>query len=70
MNVTSWLAVGEAVWVMGLSAWIILERRSPVATLAWVLALAWLPVVGILLYLLIGPRRLRRKKLRHRRSRG
>jgi cardiolipin synthase len=70
MTVTSWLAVGEAVWVIGLSAWIILERRSPVATLAWVLALAWFPVVGILLYLLIGPRRLRRKKLRHRRSRS
>ena len=70
MTVTSWLAVGEAVWVIGLSAWIILERRSPVATLAWVLALAWLPVVGILLYLLIGPRRLRRKKLRHRHSRS
>jgi hypothetical protein len=41
MTVTGWLAVGEAVWVIGLSAWIILERRSPVATLAWILALAW-----------------------------
>ncbi len=70
MTVTSWLAVGEVVWVIGLSAWIILERRSPVASLAWILALAWFPVVGILLYLLIGPRRLRRKKLRHRRSRS
>lgn len=68
MTVTSWLALGEVVWVIGLSAWIILERRSPVATLAWVLALAWLPVLGIFLYLLFGPRRLRRKKLRYRRS--
>lgn len=70
MTVTTWLALGETVWVIGLCAWIILERRSPVATLAWVLALAWIPVLGIPLYLLIGPRRLRRKKLRHRRSRS
>ena len=70
MTVTTWMAVGEAVWVIALCVWIILERRSPTATLAWVLALAWLPVLGIPLYLLIGPRRLRRKKLRHRRSRS
>ena len=62
MTVATWLAVAEAVWVIGLCVWIILERRSPAATLAWVLALAWLPVLGIPLYLLIGPRRLRRKK--------
>lgn len=68
MTVATWLAVGEAVWVIGLCAWIILERRSPAATLAWVLGLAWFPVLGVPLYLLIGPRRLRRKKLRYRRS--
>ena len=68
MTISAWIAVVEVVWVIGLSAWIILERRSPVATLAWVLALAWVPVVGIFLYLLIGPRRLRRRKLRYRRS--
>jgi cardiolipin synthase len=44
-----------------------LERRSPVSTLAWFFCLAWLPVVGIAVYLLIGPRRLKRKKLRYRR---
>lgn len=68
MTLATWLAVGEAVWVIGLCVWIILERRSPVATLAWVMALAWIPVLGIPLYLLFGPRRLRRKKLRYRRS--
>ena len=58
------LTVVEALWVAGLSAWIVLERRSPVATLAWILALAWLPAVGILIYYFIGPRRLQRRRMR------
>ena len=59
----SWLAVGEVVWLIGMSAWIILERRSPVATWAWIFALTWIPLLGIPVYFLFGPRRLRRKKL-------
>jgi len=70
MSLTTWLTLGEAAWVIGLAGWIILERRSPTATLAWVFALAWLPLVGIAVYLFVGPRRLRRKKLRYRRSKS
>jgi cardiolipin synthase A/B len=70
MAIGTWLALGEVVWVIGLGIWIILERRSPAATLAWVFALAWIPLLGIPVYLLIGPRRLRRKKLRYRRSKS
>lgn len=44
---------------------IVLERRRPTSTLAWILVLALLPVVGLVAYLLIG----RRKARRHRRSR-
>ncbi|MGB3399301.1 MAG: cardiolipin synthase [Candidatus Deferrimicrobiaceae bacterium] len=39
---------------------IILERRQPAATVAWVLSIALLPVVGVPLYLLVGGRRIRR----------
>lgn len=39
---------------------VILERRHPSATLAWMLAIALLPLVGIPLYFLIGVRRVRR----------
>lgn len=70
MTITAWLALTEVLWVVGLSTWIILERRSPTATLAWVFALAWFPVLGIPVYLLIGPRRLRRKRLRYRRGKS
>ncbi|MDQ3030829.1 MAG: cardiolipin synthase [Myxococcota bacterium] len=58
----------EALWVTGLAAWIILERRSPVATLAWILTLAWLPAVGILVYYFIGPRRLQRRRMKRAHS--
>lgn len=43
---------------------IIMERRSAAATLAWLLVLAFLPIVGLVVYRLIGPLRLERKKLR------
>jgi cardiolipin synthase len=52
----------ELMWVVALALGLVLERRSPVATLAWILALVWLPAVGIIVYLFFGPRRLARKK--------
>lgn len=58
----------ELVWIIALSGWIILERRSPVATLAWIFALALLPALGVIIYYLLGPRRLSRKKTRRARS--
>lgn len=47
---------------------IILEKRSPISTLAWILALIFLPYVGLVLYFFIGPHRVRRKRMRHNRS--
>lgn len=54
----------EILWVIGLSAWIILERRPPLATLAWILTLAWLPAVGVIVYYFFGPRRLERRRMK------
>jgi cardiolipin synthase len=62
--------VAELVYVVGLGAWILLEKRSPVATLAWLLALFALPYVGFAVFFFLGPRRLRRRRLRHKRARG
>ncbi len=67
------LAALEVAWILGAASWIVLQRRSPAATLAWILALAAMPLVGIPVYLLLGPRRFARKKLRRsvlRRARG
>lgn len=51
----------EALWVAGVTLWLLSDRRSPAATLAWIMVLAWLPGVGVPVYLLLGPRRLRRR---------
>ena len=47
---------------------LILEKRSPISTIAWILALAMLPYVGLVVYFFIGPHRVKRKKMRHGRS--
>jgi cardiolipin synthase len=59
----------EIAYVVVLSVWIVLQKRSPVATLAWILALSALPIVGFIVYVAIGPRRLSRKRMRHAKSR-
>ena len=57
-------SVLEIAWVIGASCWIILEKRSPTATLAWIFGLAVLPLIGGLVYVFIGPRRIERKRIR------
>ena len=45
-----------------------LERRRPTSTLAWILAMVFLPLLGLLAYLLVGRRRVRKRiRLRQRR---
>ena len=63
--VLAWLA-----YVLGLSLWIILQKREPVATLSWVMSLALLPYVGFLIYFLLGPQKIQRQRLRRGRSRS
>lgn len=55
----------EIIWVVGLSAWIIMERRSPAATMAWILGLSLLPLIGGAVYWLLGPRRLERRRFHY-----
>jgi cardiolipin synthase len=56
--------IAEVVWIVSMALGIVLQRRSPVATIAWILVLAWLPLLGIAVYFLFGPRRLRRRQLK------
>ncbi len=63
----SWWTIAtivEVVWVVLVGLGILLERRSPVATIAWVMTLATLPLFGIAVYYFFGPRRLRRRRLK------
>jgi cardiolipin synthase len=54
-------------WMLG---WIILQKREPVATLSWVLSLAALPYLGLLIYYLLGPQKVKRQRLRRGRARS
>lgn len=60
----------ELVYVVVLATWILFEKRPPVATLAWILSLIALPYLGFVVFFLFGPRRLLRKRLKHKRARG
>lgn len=49
--------------IVGTIIIVVLENRNPVRTLAWVLVLFFLPVVGIALYFFFGRRSTRKEKL-------
>jgi cardiolipin synthase len=55
------LEVGFIVYVIAVSAVVVLERRRPTATLALLLTLVFLPFVGIAAYLLLSRRRVQRR---------
>ncbi len=77
-QIESWVLDGHVALVLSLvwsgylvvvAVWILLQRRAPVATLGWLLAMAALPVVGLAVYFVFGPRRFRRQRLKRLRSR-
>ena len=66
-----WVLVGlDLLWVVVLSGYILLEKRSPMSTLAWMLGLTFLPGLGLFAWYVIGPRRFERKKLKLSRARA
>ena len=54
-----------ALWVVLACISLLLSRRSPTATLAWIFAFIALPVVSGVYYMMFGPRRLQRRKRRY-----
>ena len=65
-----YLAAAWLLYILWLCAWIVLQKREPVATLSWVLSLALLPYIGFLVYFLLGPQRVDRQRLRRGRARS
>ncbi|MEZ5729034.1 MAG: cardiolipin synthase [Burkholderiaceae bacterium] len=57
-------ALVYALWIIGSVVYLLLQRRSPSATLAWLIGFLSLPLVGFLVYWFFGPRKLRRRRLR------
>jgi cardiolipin synthase A/B len=64
-----WVSLIWSAHVLALSVWIVLQKRSPLSTLAWILSLAALPVLGLLLYFVLGPQKIQRQRLRRQRLR-
>lgn len=58
-----WLVYG--IW---LATWVIMQKREPAATLAWVFSLLFLPYLGFFIFYLFGPRKVRRSETRRRHS--
>ncbi len=65
-----WLALVWFAYLLGLSGWIALQKREPVATLSWIMSLALLPVLGLLIYHWFGPQRIVRHRLKRLRARA
>lgn len=67
---TFWLG---AVWTASsllLAGWVVMQRRSPVSTLAWIMVLNLMPVVGLAVYAWFGPQRVKRQRLKRWRQRA
>ena len=72
MSLASWsILIGAvfAVWAFAMGVVIVMQRRSAAATIAWLLLLAFLPVIGWIVYRFIGPLRLKRRRIRRQVSR-
>ncbi len=53
-----------------LGAWILLQKREPIATLSWLLCLALLPFIGFLIYHFLGPTRIKRQNLKRSKAKA
>ncbi len=68
---TAWslIASFETLWVLLIAVFLVLERRPPASTIAWILLFAFLPLLGLAVYFFFGPRRLVRRRVKYRRAR-
>ena len=65
-----WLGLAYAGYLVWLAGYIVLQKREPVATLSWIMSLAFLPVAGLVIYHLLGPTRIRRQRKRRKLARS
>lgn len=68
-NAVFLLSVIWSVYAVVVSVWVLMQRRAPVATLSWLLAMAVLPVGGLGIYYFFGPQRFKRQRIKRLRSR-
>lgn len=59
-----------ALYIVLLCVWVVLQKRDAAATLSWLFALAFIPVLGFVIYHFFGPQRIRRQQSRRLRSKA
>ena len=59
---TVFIVITQLIVIFG---FVVLDRRQPAGTVAWILAVALIPVVGALLYVFFGARKMARFSSRH-----
>ncbi len=74
MNLPAWTIAGHSwlnwvgwIWTISsvvLTTWIVMQRRAPVSTLAWIMVLNLMPVIGLAIYAYFGPQRVKRQRLK------
>ena len=69
-HLTLWLGLAWFAYLVWLAGWIVLQKREPVATLSWIMSLALLPVIGIVIYHVLGPTRIRRNRIKRSQARA
>ena len=62
------LLIAWPTYLVVMAVWIVMQRSEPVATLGWIMALAFLPYLGFLIYYLLGPQRIKRSGRRREAS--
>ena len=61
-----WQSILFAIWsvyLVILVGTILLQKRNPISSMAWILSLALLPVAGLFIYHFFGPRKIERQKM-------
>src|SRR5258708_21943922 len=73
MGALQWFEIfigAYVLWVLVVSVPLLLARRSPTATLAWIFAFIAIPFFSGVYYMMFGPRRLQRRRRRYTVARG
>ncbi|WP_053937678.1 cardiolipin synthase [Amantichitinum ursilacus] len=64
MSYTSAIVLLWSLYLIALSIMIIWQKRAPIATLSWILSLAALPYIGLIIYYVFGPQKIKRRRMR------
>jgi cardiolipin synthase len=69
-EITTWTAVVDALLVIAAIPWVLSIKKEPTSAIAWLLLVVFLPIFGVLLFILFGYQSVYRPLVRKRRHRS